>query len=287
MSLGNLQRLMLHDNRLNGTLPAGWSSLSSVRSLLLSDNAFTGPVPEDWSWLTALEQLEIQRNHISGVLPEQWASPNSLVTLRLDSNQLQGYCRIHGELMQEKERKRTTEDRVALLQANEVQLMMKQADIQNEARALAIELARKSAQIAVSRKGDGLVSSPTSHSVARNILPTQLAPELRQVSPSPRRTSPEPERNPGFRVLHQQALPSGLLPVTIHHANVPATATISSTLPFQPRQQPLATAALHRSEVLGIPASTNQYTYNTQNRSHVLDLINSIDQKISHALKRE
>lgn len=107
--------LALHDNRLNGTLPAELGLLTdlhtldlvthpllsgplpdtlaqvtNLRNLILSDNALTGPFPANIANHSELQYLDLSHGRFTGPLPSDWSHLTKLESLRLLDNVLTG-----------------------------------------------------------------------------------------------------------------------------------------------------------------------------------------------------
>nr|AAY96325.1 promastigote surface antigen [Leishmania donovani] len=77
--------------RLSGTLPASWSSMTSLMSLWLEGcERVTGTLPASWSSMKALSSLNLHGTQVSGSLPPQWSSMTSLATLSLRLTKVSG-----------------------------------------------------------------------------------------------------------------------------------------------------------------------------------------------------
>lgn len=110
---GRVTRLLLNNNRLNGTVPESLSGLTNLKDLDLSVNQLSGSIPNSFSTLTSLQNiwlfgnqlssipagigtlanlrgLYLQNNKLSGSIPASLGSLTSLQQLWLFSNQLSG-----------------------------------------------------------------------------------------------------------------------------------------------------------------------------------------------------
>jgi len=91
-----LQELILSNNRLHGTIPAGLSAMKQLHILEIDHNSLTGQLPLDWGLVDAWPQrgfLYCSANHISGTLPSSWSNPgafHTLTLLYLDDNDITG-----------------------------------------------------------------------------------------------------------------------------------------------------------------------------------------------------
>merc|ERR1712048_382383 len=96
-----VSELVLPDNNLVGTPPAGLFQLTGMRVLDLSDNHIEGPVPGEWSQLSSLEVLKLRGNVLTGVVPSWMTSLPSLMLVYIDFNYFTdwegGYNSIHSD----------------------------------------------------------------------------------------------------------------------------------------------------------------------------------------------
>ncbi len=87
---GSVVELVLDDNNLTGTLPAGLGSLAELRRLVLDGNSLTGRIPPDLGNLGRLTILNLRGNSLAGSIPAQLGALASLDTLDLFGNDLSG-----------------------------------------------------------------------------------------------------------------------------------------------------------------------------------------------------
>ncbi|ETR73625.1 MAG: hypothetical protein OMM_00802 [Candidatus Magnetoglobus multicellularis str. Araruama] len=87
---GNIVRLNLSNNQLNGTIPAELGQLSSLQSLILSNNQLTGSLSAELGQLSNLQSLVLSRNQLAGNIPSELAQLSNLQSLLLNDNQLTG-----------------------------------------------------------------------------------------------------------------------------------------------------------------------------------------------------
>lgn len=83
-TLGSLQRLVAHDNRLH-ELPRSFGDLFSLTELDLSRNMLEGHLPDSIASLRGLKQLRLQQNSIKS-LPDDIGRLTRLTHLGLDHN---------------------------------------------------------------------------------------------------------------------------------------------------------------------------------------------------------
>ncbi|KAK7199297.1 surface antigen protein 2 [Novymonas esmeraldas] len=76
--------------RLTGTLPLSWSSLSSIRRIELSSTKSSGTPPAVWSSMAAVQSLKLSKAGVRGTLPVEWSSLPRPVTLKLTNNSFCG-----------------------------------------------------------------------------------------------------------------------------------------------------------------------------------------------------
>ena len=83
---GRVVKIMLHDKRLTGDLPAALGELTALKTLHLDGNRLTS-VPKELGGLTALTVLVLGGNQLTSV-PEELGGLTALKTLLLNGNQL-------------------------------------------------------------------------------------------------------------------------------------------------------------------------------------------------------
>jgi hypothetical protein len=84
----HVQKLVLDNNNLVGTLPANLNTLTGLMALSLHGNQLSGPIPT-LAGLKRLEYLELSRNALSGAIPDL-GDLVAMESLNLGSNQLTG-----------------------------------------------------------------------------------------------------------------------------------------------------------------------------------------------------
>ena len=88
---GNLRRLDLHGNRLEGELPSEIGLLgNSLFYLSVSDNLIAGSLPTELGNLLALNRFSCSRNRISGSIPEEFAALVEIEHFSAWNNRLTG-----------------------------------------------------------------------------------------------------------------------------------------------------------------------------------------------------
>lgn len=87
---GSVVELVLDDNNLTGTLPAGLGSLAELRRLVLDGNSLSGRIPPELGDLDRLTILNLRGNSLEGSIPAQIGALASLDTLDLFGNDLSG-----------------------------------------------------------------------------------------------------------------------------------------------------------------------------------------------------
>ena len=88
-NLNELHILSLHNNRLQGGIPAEYGALPKLREIYLFDNQLTGPIPPELGDLTNLRVLALAKNQLSGAIPPELGNTR-LVWVELQSNELEG-----------------------------------------------------------------------------------------------------------------------------------------------------------------------------------------------------
>ncbi|XP_021894970.1 probable leucine-rich repeat receptor-like serine/threonine-protein kinase At3g14840 [Carica papaya] len=84
-----LQKIDLHRNFLNGSIPKEWGALPLVNISLLG-NRLTGPIPKEMGNITTLASLVVESNHLSGELPPELGHLPNLQRVLLSSNNFSG-----------------------------------------------------------------------------------------------------------------------------------------------------------------------------------------------------
>jgi Leucine-rich repeat (LRR) protein len=79
----SIEYLDLHGNRLSGTLPSSFSTLTSLKELHLYSNRITGSIPGQFSLLQSLKALRLDGNSIGGRVPPQLSQLKKLKYLGL------------------------------------------------------------------------------------------------------------------------------------------------------------------------------------------------------------
>lgn len=88
--LSALQELILHDNKLIGTIPISIGSLKSLKVLDLGKNQLSGPIPSEIRDLDSIVEINLESNGLTGNLPLELSHLPNLQDLRLDRNKLHG-----------------------------------------------------------------------------------------------------------------------------------------------------------------------------------------------------
>ena len=87
---GQVTRLNLANNHLNGTLPTELGSLTNPTALSLNNNQLSGAIPAALGSLTTLTLLDLPGNQLSGAIPTALGNLTSLTRLDLSNNNLSG-----------------------------------------------------------------------------------------------------------------------------------------------------------------------------------------------------
>ena len=82
--------IVLHDNGLNGRLPAHLGNLESLAQLYLQYNELSGPIPAELGSLANLKILNLWHNNLTGSIPPELARLTGLSELWLANNELTG-----------------------------------------------------------------------------------------------------------------------------------------------------------------------------------------------------
>lgn len=90
--LSALQRLVLFNNRLWGTIPSELGQLSELRELDLSNNAFSEAIPPELGQLANLTHLNLFVNRLTGQVPAELGQLTNLRELHLGLNHYLTQC---------------------------------------------------------------------------------------------------------------------------------------------------------------------------------------------------
>ena len=82
--------IALHDNGLNGRLPAHLGNLEGLAQLYLQYNELSGPIPAELGSLANLKILNLWHNNLTGSIPPELARLTDLSELWLANNELTG-----------------------------------------------------------------------------------------------------------------------------------------------------------------------------------------------------
>jgi len=89
-NFGNLEQLVLYENRIIGPIPTTLSSLPMLSYLDLSSNSLTGTVPDTVFDMHELVSIYLSRNQLSGPIVGRASSLSKLSYLWLDENEFSG-----------------------------------------------------------------------------------------------------------------------------------------------------------------------------------------------------
>ena len=88
--LAGLKGMNLSNNALSGAIPSALGNSTEMEFLVLSANELTGSIPATLGNLTSLEHLELSNNNLTGALPAEMGGMRSLSHLALSRNDLSG-----------------------------------------------------------------------------------------------------------------------------------------------------------------------------------------------------
>ncbi|XP_074283981.1 receptor-like protein EIX1 [Silene latifolia] len=97
-SLGLLKGIDISNNKLEGHIPEGISSLIGLKFLNLSRNNLTGFIMPRIGQLTSLESLDLSHNHLTGEIPASLAQVSYLTTFDISDNNLTGKIPVGTQL---------------------------------------------------------------------------------------------------------------------------------------------------------------------------------------------
>ncbi|XP_048230994.1 probable LRR receptor-like serine/threonine-protein kinase At1g12460 isoform X2 [Ricinus communis] len=89
-SLGFVERIVLWNKHLSGSLPPALSGLRSLRILTLFGNKFTGNIPQEYAELSTLWKINLSSNALSGSIPEFIGDLPNIRFLDLSRNSYNG-----------------------------------------------------------------------------------------------------------------------------------------------------------------------------------------------------
>ena len=89
-TLAKLQELWLNQNMLSGEIPAELGNLTSLTLLWLGQNMLSGAIPVELGNLTFLQQLALSDNMLNGTIPVELGNLTTLYVLSLWGNELSG-----------------------------------------------------------------------------------------------------------------------------------------------------------------------------------------------------
>ncbi|MEO1054657.1 MAG: RHS repeat-associated core domain-containing protein, partial [Bacteroidota bacterium] len=87
---GDITKISLTANMLDGNLPSTLGQLTALKELLLDGNLLQGEIPTCFGDLTNLTSLDLSSNILDGEIPESLGNLGSLIYLYLDNNLLSG-----------------------------------------------------------------------------------------------------------------------------------------------------------------------------------------------------
>ncbi|XP_074266610.1 receptor-like protein EIX2 [Silene latifolia] len=97
-SLGLLKGIDISNNKLEGHIPEGISSLVGLKFLNLSRNNLTGFINLRIGQLTSLESLDFSHNHLTGEIPASLAQVSYLTAFDISDNNLTGKIPVGTQL---------------------------------------------------------------------------------------------------------------------------------------------------------------------------------------------
>lgn len=90
-SIGRVIRVLLSNNKLNGTISTSIGNLSKLKELNIRANPdLTGTIPSSIGNLLELEDLNLRGNKLSGTIPTSLGNLSNLKTMAVDNNLLTG-----------------------------------------------------------------------------------------------------------------------------------------------------------------------------------------------------
>ncbi|KPA14027.1 protein containing DUF1566 [Candidatus Magnetomorum sp. HK-1] len=86
----HVNKLLLPENELSGTLPEEIGNLTKLIELDLHGNTLTGVLPNHIGDVNTLDIIDLSHNELSGALPSEWGNIQGLLHLKLNNNSLSG-----------------------------------------------------------------------------------------------------------------------------------------------------------------------------------------------------
>jgi Leucine-rich repeat (LRR) protein len=88
---GNMKRLALQENQLDGSIPSTLGRLGGkITELLLGNNGLSYSIPSELGRLTSLTEFDISHNALTGSIPSTVGNLSDLMTLDMGTNRLDG-----------------------------------------------------------------------------------------------------------------------------------------------------------------------------------------------------
>jgi len=89
----NLREVILHDNRLSGSLPASVALMQNLVTLKLNNNRMTGELPTEWK-APRLRRFGMHNNELTGTVPAALYDLPYLDEIYLDNNKIENFGQI-------------------------------------------------------------------------------------------------------------------------------------------------------------------------------------------------
>ena len=89
-NLKNLERIMLHQNQITGSIPESLFSIPNIEVLQLQSNKLTGSIPTTIGNLKAARVISMSINSLQGTIPSELENLDKLEFLQFYQNQLTG-----------------------------------------------------------------------------------------------------------------------------------------------------------------------------------------------------
>ena len=86
----NLSELVLHRNRLSGSIPVDIGNLTKLNYVLLNDNDLSGHIPPEIGNCTRLQYLHLDNNQLIGSIPQELGDLPILIEISIANNHLSG-----------------------------------------------------------------------------------------------------------------------------------------------------------------------------------------------------
>lgn len=89
-TMPQLQKLLLTDHRLTGTLPSEYSQMTNLKQFIMFNNLLSGSLPSSYGAWQELERIDLADNQLSGPLPSSYFAWDKVTFMILNDNNFAG-----------------------------------------------------------------------------------------------------------------------------------------------------------------------------------------------------